>query len=221
MNETSMLIYGPVKIGKTTFAGTAPNPFILDFENKAEKSIDPKRSDVTLWKECGSFKDICKGIKTALDKGNQTIVFDTITEMANVIMRENMREAMRETNEGDDYDYVFWKFHEILSKLTERSVPFILLAHETVFNYARNHPKRRPSLPGQKLQMSVSSIPHLVGYMYAQDSGERAISIRTNQDYECGFNCPTPDRAIPEFKPDYKGLLDFIVPKLAKKVART
>lgn len=222
MNETSMLIYGPSKIGKTGFAATAPNPFFIDFENKTEDSINPGRKDVTIWKECGSFKDICRGIKTAREMKDQIIVFDTVTVMANIIMKENMRENMRETSDWDDNDYVFWKVNEILSKLTELNLPFIMLAHETVFQYARNHPRRKPSISGNKLQTAISGIPHIVGYLHVNDSGVKVISVRSNQDYECGFNCQVIHDSIPEFKPNYQDLTDFVSPQpIGKKVAKT
>jgi GTPase SAR1 family protein len=72
IEDLSILIYGPTKVGKTTICSEFPSPLFLAFE-PGTKALDTYEVDISSWAD---FLEYCKLIKAG-DHPFKTIVLDT------------------------------------------------------------------------------------------------------------------------------------------------
>lgn len=76
------LIYGPAKIGKTTFGVQMPKPLLLAFERGYNALPGVRPADVTSW---GELKQICRQLKSdAAKEMYKSIIIDTVDVAADL-----------------------------------------------------------------------------------------------------------------------------------------
>jgi hypothetical protein len=108
--EVKMLVCGPPGSGKTLFASTWPNPLYLDLEGRL-LSIRHKKGIKRV--RCNSMSDV-ELVKSMLDQDPDirakafggpvdTVVIDTVDEMARLAQRERLRSEKRETFTMQDW----------------------------------------------------------------------------------------------------------------------
>jgi len=92
-----LLLYGEAGSGKTTFAGTFPRPFFLD-SDKGGRTLKDKKIPFLALRRGDRVFDICYNVLTRIEKKEppfdkleiDTIVFDSLTSLADMLIVESM-----------------------------------------------------------------------------------------------------------------------------------
>lgn len=136
-----IVIYGPPKIGKTTFASTIPDNLVLDIEggSGAVEVARIKKEDL------GSFADVMGVLETLYTTDHQfsTLSIDTADWMENLVFdaaaREHGKSSIADVGYGAGYVTAqnLWKqFYEALDALRiHKKIMPLIIAHEQIKVY--------------------------------------------------------------------------------------
>jgi len=197
----NMLIYGAPGVGKTTFASTAPKPLIIDLEN-GSLALVGKNVDIA---QVDTLQDAREAIKYALEHGYQTVVIDSITRYAELLLDEILRENKRETARIQDWGEGVKRIKKLIWTLQGKSINTIFVALETE-EKDEDSLVKRPAVPGQ-LKTAIPAIVDIVGYMRVLKDGARVVSVKPTAKWYA------KDRSgkLPEdVKPDFSYMLNLI-----------
>jgi phage nucleotide-binding protein len=190
----NMLVYGPPGVGKTTFASTAPKPLIIDLEN-GSLSLLGKNVDIA---QVDTLADAREAVKYALNNGYQTVVIDSITRYAELLMDEILRENKRETARIQDWGEVVKRIKKLIWHLQAKNINTIFVALETE-EKDEDSLVKRPAVPGQ-LKVAIPAIVDIVGYMRVLKDGSRVVSVKpTAKWYAKDRSGKLPDDITPDF----------------------
>jgi len=97
-DHVRLLVYGESGAGKTTFAGTFPSPFVLD-SDKGGRTLKDKTIPFLPLHRGDRVFEICSNVLLKLEKKEspfdelkvETLVFDSLTSLADMLMVEAMR----------------------------------------------------------------------------------------------------------------------------------
>ena len=197
----NMLIYGDPGVGKTTFASTAPKPLIIDLENG---SLALAGKDVEI-AQVDTLADAREAIKYALEQGYQTVVIDSITRYAELLLEEILKENKRDTARIQDWGEVVKRIKKLIWTLQGKNINTIFIALETE-DKDEDLLIKRPAVPGQ-LKVAIPAIVDIVGYLRVRKGGERVISVKPSPKwYAKDRSGKLPD----EVKPDFQYILKLI-----------
>ena len=197
----NMLIYGPPGVGKTTFASTAPKPLIIDLEN-GSLALLGREVDIA---QVDTLADAREAIKYALENGYQTVVIDSITRYAELLLDEILKENKRDTARIQDWGEVVKRIKKLIWTLQGKNINTIFIALETEEKDEESLLKR-PAVPGQ-LKVAIPAIVDIVGYMRVLKDGSRVVSVKPSAKwYAKDRSGKLPD----EVKPDFSFILKLI-----------
>jgi hypothetical protein len=133
------LLYGTHKIGKSTWAASAPNPYFLNIEDGLD-DIDCEKSPLLK-----SYADVISqvSILSTEDHDRQTIVVDTMDWMEKLIHAKVAEAAgkknLTEIGYGKGYDFAIVEWDFFLRGLnhlrTTRNMGIVLLAHAKITKF--------------------------------------------------------------------------------------
>ena len=133
----NMLLHGVHKIGKTTFARTAPNPIFITGEEieEVEEAKLPK---------CLDWNDVLKYAKMIRDEDHnyETLVIDTVDSFQDLLFKHIMKEdgasdmAVARGGYGKSYSYakdqmIAFRDEYLVPIREKRNMNIILLCHST------------------------------------------------------------------------------------------
>ena len=131
-----LLIYGPHKIGKSTFASCAESPIFIQTEDGLSDI------DASAFPLCESWPDVMSCVDTlANDKHDfRTVVVDSADWAEQLsqkeVLEENNVKSLGDIDYGKGYLYAAYKFNDLLVGLNslrlKRNMQVILLAHVEV-----------------------------------------------------------------------------------------
>lgn len=99
-NNLVMIVYGKGGTGKTTFAATAPNPLLLDFEN-GSKFLGERGIDIATVRMTGWFTSQQKAQLKGMIKDFDTVIIDPLGEaMEKLIDHPEIRGKKYRTDDG-------------------------------------------------------------------------------------------------------------------------
>jgi len=197
----NMLVYGPPGVGKTTFASTAPKPLIIDLEN-GSLALLGREVDIA---QVDTLQDARDAIKFALENGYQTVVIDSITRYAELLLDEILKENKRDTARIQDWGEVVKRIKKLIWTLQGKNINTIFIALETEEKDEESLLKR-PAVPGQ-LKVAIPAIVDIVGYMRVLKDGSRVVSVKPSAKW---YAKDRSGKLTDEVKPDFSYILKLI-----------
>lgn len=185
------LIYGQPGLGKTTFALSAPNPVLLDFDNGVHRVNAAHQKDtlqITSWQDC--LDELAAGTFAPY----QTIVIDTAGKMLDYlgiyIIQKNPKMGRGNgalTLQG--YGERKGEFTNLIKTLSTMGKHIIFIAHEKEEKDGESNYKR-PEIGGSSGNDLYKELD-LIGYMEAIGK-KRTISFLPQEKFyaknACGLN---------------------------------
>lgn len=179
-----MLVYGFPKVGKTTFAGTAPHPLFIAVEpgivTLVKNAENKERFKDVRWIGCKNISGltmITESLRAGQVPDRETIVLDTLSEFEDKVLQQHMdglvdmgKKENRYNPEWPEYKAVTGMLKKAILELRDIPRHIIVLAH------LRDDPDKsrggmnvyRPDLM-PKLGNSLTAMFNLVGYMYKEN----------------------------------------------------
>lgn len=185
------LIYGQPGLGKTTFALSAPNPVLLDFDNGVHR-VNPEHQKDTL--QITSWQDCLDELKAGTFNPYQTIIIDTAGKMldymgASIIHRNPKMARSNGVLTLQGYGERKMEFTAFIKTLSTMGKHVIFVAHEKEEKDNENNYKR-PEIGGSSGNDLYKELD-LIGYMEAIGK-KRTISFLPQEKYyaknACGLN---------------------------------
>lgn len=185
-----MIIFGPAKVGKTTFACEFPNSLIIEAEPNGADFQRCKKIDVT---NLSQVREIYKLLKN--DKTFETVIIDSLDKVASWIEDEICKEigiqTIMDTKKGERHGVQWVLYKEQILKLAET---FFSLEKRIIF---LSHTKKLESdgmgnvLNPKTINLYGSTAPQLlaraenIGYMFCQ---KHEGQVKHYLSFEPGIN---------------------------------
>jgi len=185
------LIYGQPGLGKTTFALSAPNPILLDFDSGVHR-VNPLHQKDTLQIE--SWQDCLNELNEGTFNAYQTIIIDTAGKMLDYLgawlIQKNPK--LGKSNGAlslQGYGERKMEFSNFIKRLSTMGKHIIFIAHEKEEKDGESNYKR-PEVGGSSGNDLYKELD-LIGYMEAIGK-KRTISFLPQEKYyaknACGLN---------------------------------
>lgn len=179
-----MLVYGFPKVGKTTFAGTAPKPLFIAVEpgivTLVKNPENRERFKDVRWMGCKNINGlniITQALRDGQVPDRETIVLDTLSEFEDKVMQHYMNQLVASGKKDNLWNPEWPEYKAITGMLKQammelRDIP----RHVIVLCHLRDDPDKsrggmnvyRPDLM-PKLGNSLTAMFNLVGYMYKEN----------------------------------------------------
>lgn len=185
------LIYGQPGLGKTTFALSAPNPVLLDFDNGVHR-VSPEHQKDTL--QITSWQDCLDELKAGTFAPYQTIIIDTAGKMldylgAYIIARNPKMGRANGALTLQGYGERKGEFTNLIKTLSTMGKHIVFIAHEKE-EKDNETTYKRPEIGGSSGNDLYKELD-LIGYMEAIGK-KRTISFLPQEKYyaknACGLN---------------------------------
>lgn len=141
------LLYGPTGAGKTRFSSTWPNPFFVDTDKGglSLRKLHVPYVPISYGSKAGTvIRDILDKLEKGedpFDKMNiETVVFDSFTSLADMLLHESMlfpsspgkikRDPVNNKPEWDDYQAVRSRLHDIVLRCKDLKLNVVAICGE-------------------------------------------------------------------------------------------
>lgn len=213
--DVTMLIYGPTKIGKSTFCAHAPGALFLATE-AGLNNLEVYQVTIDSWESMlDALKEISEG-----KHGFKTIIVDTIDNAykmcAEYVCKKNGIAHESDLDWGKGWALVGNEFQRVLTKMSLLPYGLIMVSHSEAKDTdakTGKYTKQMPTLPKGARQFVLSMVD-LVLYCETRkaasgegEAEERVIRTKPAREYEAG------DRTgiLPETLPlDYSSLVEAL-----------
>ena len=197
-----MLIYGEPKVGKTTFAGTAPSPLFLTVEpgtavltKNEENRIRFKDTKTIPLKNMSMLTAITKGLRAGQAPERKTIVLDSLTEFEKRVLMQWTPVAMEKGfTENKNIYAPTWPEYNSVTNILRKGIwelrdidrHIIVICHcrddkdKTRGGLSVDRPALMPSLGN-----SLAAMFNLVGYMY-MENGKTYMQVQASPTVVAG-----------------------------------
>lgn len=222
LSDYSHLIFGPPKIGKTTFCSQMDEPLFLATE-PGTNALAVYDYTVPDWK---TFLQAAAEISTG-DHRFKTIVIDTVDNLwksCSVFVRErNGIQHESDLDWGKGWDLVKGEFHRVLAKLALLPYGLVLISHSeekefktragTISKYVCTLPKG-----GREVCLNLVDMI-LFATSEVSDQGERRIlRTRPSENYEAGGRLQLPvEDPLPLDFPTYRDAFERAIAERVKR----
>lgn len=223
LSDLTVLVYGPTKIGKSTWCSNANQALFLSTE-PGLNALDVYQVPVTTWQE---LLDACAEIAAGQHEF-KTIVLDTVDNAykmcADYVCKKFKVDHESDLSYGKGFSAVNGEFQRVLTKLAFMPYGLYLVSHSQdieIETRTGKHPRTVPTLP-DKARKIVLGLVDMVLYCdvevvadpeTGQPTARRVMRTKPSLNYEAG------DRTgkLPEtIELDYPGFLAaFNAPKVA------
>lgn len=143
-----LMVYGPQKIGKSTFAASAPNPIFIQIEDGLDGLTDPETGrpiEIPHFPQAKSLADVKAAVKALLTEEHnfQTLALDSLDWLEPLIEQQacadNNWASIETPGYGKGYKEALthWRaFFDAMNALRDqRGMAVILIAHSEVKRY--------------------------------------------------------------------------------------
>jgi len=208
LKDMIVLLYGPAKVGKSTFANEAPGAIFLATEpglNQIEcYKITTQGADC-----CTSWEDVQQGVKElmkhaketkAIDDAFGTVVIDTVEELCDLaaiyVVEQHNRKADRKAEHISDIGY--GKGYAALWQEVKRCINTIARSRYGLFLIAHSHEITKEDATGEytvtvpnlsgRLKNNIEALADLILYTDIQtkdDKSEERVVFTKPSKYHC------------------------------------
>lgn len=190
-HKLKALIYWSPKSGKTTFAGTAPNPLFICAENGL-LSIAGKAPDYVEVKTLQELKDLYKRLKDESPKYD-TIVIDSLSEISKII-KDNLTQCWARPMQLRER----WVFSEEMMQAVRQIValPYhvVCIVHSKEVLDEAGIVEFYELAIETKAKNEVTRYFDIIGYSHISKEWEYKISIKGSSKTLCGDRSNTIDK---------------------------
>jgi len=210
-DDFSMILFGPPKVGKTTFAAQFPDSLILECEHQGADLIKCKKLDLK------SYDDFRKAFLLLKDdKGFKTIVIDSLDIISSWIEKEicnelnipNILTPAKSTQKGAQWGMYKDRFLDFVNTICSLNKRTIFISHSKkaeIDDSGNVISPRTINLYGQTAIQLMSQINN-IGYMFAKELPgnivKRYISFAPGAQIESGSREPALSGRILEIPKD-------------------
>jgi len=221
--DYSHLIFGPPKIGKTTFCSQMDVPLFLATE-PGTNALEVYEYPVPDWKAfCQAAAEIAAG-----DHPFKTIVIDTVDNLwrfCSVYVRErNGIQHESDLDWGKGWDLVKGEFHRVISKLALLPYGLVLVSHSeekefktragTISKYVCSLPKG-----GREVCLNLVDMILFATSVLTDEGERRVLRTRPSENFEAGGRLQLPiDDPLPLHYPTYKEAFEQAI---AERIGQT
>jgi len=217
--KINLLVYGEAKVGKSTFATTAPKVLIGDAES-GYRYMGTKGIDVPV-ATLGKWSDMKEFFAEASKPEYETIVIDPVNEILEKLMKEAKTNSLYIQNTDRDalsmkgWGYVKGKMKEMLKAFRDLNKNVIFIAHvKSTEDGGQN--KKTPRLDAN-LSSDLMAMMDIIGFFSVinKDNEEkRVLAFKPSVSYDAGDRTGT----LPEFFNASEGFPKMYEILLANKV---
>ena len=189
-------IYGPAKVGKTTFGAHMPGHLILAFEKGYNALPGAMIQDVTTW---GVFKQVVRELKKPQVKEKyQSLIIDTVDFAADACQKYICNQLGIDSIGDGGWTNNGWtkykkEFEGTFRELTQLGYAIVFISHDKEKTIKPQNGQEYQQI-GSSLQSSALSIVEnmcdIIGYAHTTgdiNTGRRVLTLRSNDNsVRCG-----------------------------------
>jgi hypothetical protein len=188
ITKLRIMVYGPPKIGKSTFAAQNERAVFLDTDNNGTAFLPCYRVPVFSWsalkKAIGEIKD---------DPRFDTIILDTV-DMAYQFCRQHVCAENKIAHESEDksygraWDMVKTEWMKMVAFIQSLNKGMWMISHSIQKEVKIDGVKRSvvtTTLPGQAQRLTMA-LADQIFYMDTNDKGKRQLYMLPQDGVECG-----------------------------------
>jgi len=199
IENTTILIYGRAKIGKSTLASKFPNPIFLATE-AGLRYIQCNKVNITSWE---AFLEVCAELSEGKHE-YKTIVIDTIDNLATYCADFVLRDFNERVSEKDNVVHiadiphgkgwmkVTYELDRVLSKVAGMPYGLVMISHsdvEKVETKSSKYDRMSISITGKGSKHLFLNMSDIILFIDSDVKGgveERVIRTKPSRDYEAG-----------------------------------